>query len=142
MIMPSDPAPSGDPHPREYIRSHKQEIEAWDSYVWKQLLNTFEALKRAWETRRRELKEKVNGLQNQLRYAGYYNQAQIQQEGGRIQALLNEASSNCDCVAASTFQIEEVFKGYRQSADPSSRRRVREATNAAVQSLPNWPQPY
>lgn len=88
--VPSGPAgfsPSGDPHPREYIRSHKQEIEAWNSYAWKQLLNTFEALKRAWETRRRELREKVGGLQAQLQYAGYYNQAQIQQEGGRIQGV-------------------------------------------------------
>ena len=47
-----------------------------------------------------------------------------------------------DSVAASTFQIEEVFSGYRQSGDLSSKRRVREATNAALQSLPNWPQPY
>ena len=38
--------------------------------------------------------------------------------------------------------MEEVFKGYRQSGDLSSKRRVREATNAALQSLPEWPQPY
>jgi hypothetical protein len=81
------PSPSGNPHPREYIRSHKQEIEAWDSYTWKQLLNSCEALKKAWETKRSELKEKVGGLQAQLRYAGYYDRAQIQQEGGRIQAV-------------------------------------------------------
>lgn len=88
--MPSGSAgfsSAGDPHPREYIRSHKQEIEAWDAYAWKQLLNTFEALKRAWETRRSELREKVTGLQAQLQYAGYYNQAQIQQEGGKIQGV-------------------------------------------------------
>jgi hypothetical protein len=31
---PSPRAPS--PHPRDYIRNHRQEIEAWDSYTWKQ----------------------------------------------------------------------------------------------------------
>ena len=90
IIMPSGAAgfsPSGDPHPREYIRSHKQEIEAWDSNAWRQLLNAFESLKKAWETRRMELRERVAGLQAQLQYAGYYNQAQIQQEGGRIQGV-------------------------------------------------------
>ncbi|KAF8808718.1 hypothetical protein BYT27DRAFT_7163973 [Phlegmacium glaucopus] len=145
IITPSGPAgfsPSGDPHPREYIRSHRQEIEAWDSHAWKQLLNTFEGLKKAWEARSKELRERVGGLQAQMQYAGYYNQAQIQQEGGRIQGLLNEADSNVDSVVASSFQIEEVFNGYRQSGNLSSKRRVREATNAALQSLPNWPQPY
>lgn len=34
-----------------------------------------------------ELRERVAGLQAQLQYAGYYNQAQIQQEGGRIQGV-------------------------------------------------------
>jgi hypothetical protein len=78
---------SGDPHPRDYIRSHKQEIEAWDQYTWKQLLNSCEALKRTWESRRNELKDKLGGLQAQLRYAGYYDRTQIQQEGGRIQGV-------------------------------------------------------
>jgi hypothetical protein len=80
-------SPSGDPHPRDYIRSHRQEIEAWDPYTWKQLLNSSEALKKSWESRRNELKNKLAGLQSQLRYAGYYDPAQIQQEVGRIQAV-------------------------------------------------------
>lgn len=80
-------SPSGDPHPRDYIRSHKQEIEDWDSYTWKQLLNSCEALKNSWEWKRNELKTKLAGLQSQHRYAGYYDRTQIQQEGGRIQAV-------------------------------------------------------
>lgn len=35
--------------------------------------------------------------------------------------------------------MQEVFQGYRQSGDQASKRRVREATNAALQSLPDWP---
>ena len=35
--------------------------------------------------------------------------------------------------------MREVFQGYRQSGDLSSKRRVREATNAALQNLPDWP---
>ena len=80
-------SPSGDPHPRDYIRNHRQEIEAWDSYTWKQLLNSCDALKRSWESKRNELKNKLAGLQNQLRYAGYYDRTQIQQEGSRIQGV-------------------------------------------------------
>ncbi|EDR08511.1 uncharacterized protein LACBIDRAFT_327003 [Laccaria bicolor S238N-H82] len=149
---------SGDPHPRDYIRTHKAEIESWDSYAWKQLINTFEALKKAWESRKMELAGRVEQLKMQMQYGGYY-QAQIQQEGSRLYGLLKDAESHfggCseisfepllissfkDSVAASTFQMEEVFKGYRQSGDLSSKRRVREATNAALQSLPEWPQPY
>jgi len=134
--------PAGDRHPREYIHSHKQEIEAWDSYTWRQLFNSFEALNRAWEMRRNELKEKVGGLQAQLRYAGYYDRTQIQHECGRMQGLLNDAQSNFDTVAASKLQFDEVYGGYRQSGDMSSKRRVREATNAALQKLPGWPQSY
>ena len=40
---------------------------------------------------------------------------------------------------ASSFQMQEVFQGYRQSADLASKRRVREASNAALQALPDWP---
>lgn len=134
-------SPAGDPHPREYIRTHKAAIESWDSYAWKQLLNAFEALKKAWESRKMELAGRVEQLKMQMQYGGYY-QAQIQQEGSRLHGLLKEAESHFDSVAASTFQMEEVFKGYRQSGDLSSKRRVREATNAALQSLPEWPQPY
>lgn len=44
-----------------------------------------------------------------------------------------------DSVAASSFQMHEVFQGYRQSGDLASKRRVREASNAALQGLPDWP---
>jgi len=133
-------SPSGNPHPREYLRTHKVEIEAWDTYAWKQLLNAFDALKESWEGRTKELDGKIGQLQAQLQYGGggYYS-GQIQQEGSRLQGLLKEAQSHFDSVAASSFQMHEVFQGYRQSADPASKRRVREASNAALQGLPDWP---
>ncbi|KAF8910617.1 hypothetical protein CPB84DRAFT_1764147 [Gymnopilus junonius] len=135
-------SPAGDPHPRDFVRTHKAEVEAWDSYAWKQLINSFDALKQAWDQRKNELTRKIGELSAQMSYGGGYYAAQIQQQGSRIQGLQKEAENNFDSVAASTFQIREVFSGYRQSGDLASKRRVREATNAALQGLPGWPQPY
>ncbi|ESK94613.1 hypothetical protein Moror_14337 [Moniliophthora roreri MCA 2997] len=131
---------TGEAHPREYIRTHKAEIESWDSYAWKQLLDSFDALKDAWQTRKKELEGKVSQLQLQIQYSGggYYT-VQIQQEAARLQSLTKEADNNFDSIAASSFQMREVFENYRQSGDMASKRRVKEASNAALQSLPGWP---
>ncbi|KAG6817339.1 hypothetical protein H0H87_009937 [Tephrocybe sp. NHM501043] len=135
-------SPSGVSHPREYLRTHKAEIEAWDAYAWKQLLNSFDALKETWDGRAKEIEGKANQLNTQLQYGGGgYHPAQIQQEGARLQGLHKEAKSHADSVVASSFQMQEVFQGYRQSGDLASKRRVREASNAAFQNLPDWPSP-
>lgn len=76
--------------------------------------------------------------QSGMAYGGYFAQ-QIQQEAARLQQLLREAESNFDSVAASHFQMQEVFHGYRQSGDAASKARVREATNASMKGLPGWP---
>jgi hypothetical protein len=47
-----------------------------------------------------------------------------------------------DSTAASSFQMREVFQGYRQSGDLASKKRVRESCNAALSGLPDWPGPY
>ncbi|KAH9481734.1 hypothetical protein JR316_0006261 [Psilocybe cubensis] len=136
---------SGEPHPRDYIRAHKAEIEAWDNFAWKQLLGAFETLMKAWETRKGELAARVGEMSAQMNVGmayGPYYVAQIQQEGARLQGLQKEAENNFDSVAASLFQLREVFAGYRQSGDLASKRRVREAMNAALQGLPTFPQPY
>lgn len=82
--------PKGDSHPKDYIRTHKAEIEAWDNYAWKQLLNTFEAMKNAWGARKDELmaraKEVVSQGQTRMAYGGYYAQ-QVQQEAARLQQV-------------------------------------------------------
>ncbi|KII89969.1 hypothetical protein PLICRDRAFT_40152 [Plicaturopsis crispa FD-325 SS-3] len=119
-------------HPREFIRTHKSELEAWDSYTWKQLLNSFEALQSAWEGRKRE----VNSRMAAMGGAGYgYGYGEIE----RLQSLVKQAEDHFSAVAASSFQMREVLAGYRQSSDPASKRRVRESCNAALNSLPEWP---
>ncbi|KAG6842295.1 hypothetical protein C0991_010583 [Blastosporella zonata] len=141
---PTSPStnPSGVSHPRDYLRAHKGEIDAWDAYAWKQLLHSFNALKESWEGRAKDIEGKANQLQMQLQYGGGgYHPSQVQQEGSRLQGLHKEAKSHADSVAASSFQMQEVFQGYRQSADVASKSRVREASNAAFQGLPDWPSP-
>jgi len=66
----------------------------------------------------------------------------LQQQINALQIMIKEAGSNADSVAASTFQMNEVFTGYRHSGDAASKRRVRESCNAALKSLPDWPGPY
>ena len=54
--------PQTDLHPREFIRKHKEELEIWDTYSWKQLLNSLESLKAAWDRRVEELNAAVRQL--------------------------------------------------------------------------------
>jgi len=123
---------NGNLHPREFIRTHKAELESWDTYAWKQVLNTFNALKDAWAARKKEVEARIAQVQRDYGYTG-------QQEVARLQMLLKEADSNFGAVAASSYQMHEVFQGYRQSGDFASKRRVREATNAALTNLTDWP---
>jgi len=123
---------NGHLHPREFIRKHKAELEIWDPYSWKQVLNAFNALKDAWATRKKDVEGRIMQVQRDYGYTG-------QQEVGRLQGVQKQAESNFDSVAASSFQMHEVFQGYRQSGDQASKRRVREATNAALSNLPDWP---
>ncbi|EED77409.1 predicted protein [Postia placenta Mad-698-R] len=130
------------PHPREYVQQHKAELETWDSYSWKQIQNSFDALKEAWGARKRDIENRARSLGGAGLFGGggyggmYGGQAQ---ELARLEGLVREAESNFDSVAASAFQMHEVYTGYRQSGDIASKRRVREAINAALVSLPDWP---
>ncbi|KAJ3002947.1 hypothetical protein NUW54_g5573 [Trametes sanguinea] len=63
------------------------------------------------------------------------------QQYAQLENMAKEAGLHVDTVAAGAFQMQEVFTGYRQSSDIASKRRVREAINAALSSLPDWPQP-
>lgn len=51
--------PPGVQHPRTFIHSHKAELEAWDPPTWRQVQNTFETLKMAWEMRKRTAESQV-----------------------------------------------------------------------------------
>ncbi|KAF9043658.1 hypothetical protein BDP27DRAFT_1347021 [Rhodocollybia butyracea] len=144
-ISPSTPmttsrSATGAIHPREFIRTHKAEVESWDTYAWKQLLSTFDDLKEGWATRKKEVDERAKQLLVQMQYNGGYH-PQMHQEAERLRALSKEADLNHDSVAASSYQMHEVFQNYRQSGDAASKRRVREASNSALQSLPDWPAP-
>lgn len=139
---------NGHLHPREYIRQHKAELETWDTYSWKQILSEFDMLKEAWIARKNELDSRIAQVQRDYGYTG-------QQEVARLHGVRKDAESNAgmyflhsgnranygpsDSVAASSYQMHEVFQGYRQSGDLASKRRVREATNAALTNLPDWP---
>lgn len=123
-------------------------------------------LKDAWGQRKSEVEARVRAMGGAGLfsgggggYGGYYSGPQ--QEAARLEQLAKQAESNfgvsasiClsivywvlrddpanpDSVAASSFQMHEVFTGYRHSGDLASKRRVREAINAALTSLPDWP---
>ena len=55
--------PSGQPHPRQFIQSHKVELESWNAGTWKQAISLFNELKRSWEKRRVELQKHLVGGQ-------------------------------------------------------------------------------
>jgi len=78
---------NGHTHPREYIRTHKAELEVWDNYAWKQALNAFDVLKDAWAARKKEVESRITQVQRDYGYTG-------QQEVARLQMLLKEADSN------------------------------------------------
>ncbi|KAI9461706.1 hypothetical protein BJY52DRAFT_1211085 [Lactarius psammicola] len=128
--------PPGVQHPRTFIHSHKTELEAWDPPTWRQVQNTFESLKVAWEARKRTAESQVRALGAAGASAGFFGGAQ---EINRLNALIKEAEANIDTIAAAALQMSEMFSGYRQSGDLASKRRVRESCNAAVSGLPDYP---
>jgi len=149
--------PPGVQHPRVFIHSHKAELEAWDPTTWRQVQSVFEALKSAWETRKRAAEAQVRALGGTVgappssasapgffsgaaygAYGGGYQTPQAQ-EIDRLNALIKEANTNIDIVAAGALQMSEVFTGYRHSSDTAGKRRVRESCNAALTGLPEYP---
>lgn len=74
--------PGGYQHPREFVRTHKAELEAWDAYAWKQLLNAFDALKDAWQRRKQEAEAQARNLAA----AAYYDYGAAQ-ESERLQGV-------------------------------------------------------
>ncbi|KAI0091174.1 hypothetical protein BDY19DRAFT_934252 [Irpex rosettiformis] len=131
-----------DPHPREFVQKNKAELEAWDNYAWKQVINSFDTLRNAWTARKGEIEARARSLGGQGLFGGggygYGNYGQAQQVQ-QLDQLAKQAETNADTVAAASFQMQEVHSGYRQSGDLASKKRVREAINAALQSLPDWP---
>ncbi|KZV60643.1 hypothetical protein PENSPDRAFT_746368 [Peniophora sp. CONT] len=151
---PSSPgvAPPGQEHPRQYVQAHKVALEQWDAVAWKQATNAFDALASAWEARKRLLDMRIQqlgstpgaaggffGQGGQQGYGGYGGYNPQAQEVERLNGLAKEAENNVGTVYAAKFQMTEVQGSYRHSTDAASKSRVREATNAALTNLPDWP---
>lgn len=86
----SSAPPPGQPHPREYVYAHKGELELWDAYAWKQLMNAFDALRATWDVRRREAEDRVRALGGAVNWD--YGAAQ---EGQRLQGVRGLVSERC-----------------------------------------------
>ncbi|KAF8759853.1 hypothetical protein RHS01_01672 [Rhizoctonia solani] len=139
--LPSQPqysAPASQPqtqhgdHPRMFVQKFKTELEQWDAAAWKQVMLRIADLRSAWEVRKRDL----NGALEGARFNGW-TPGEMQQ----CQAMIKEAGDNVDTCHASEFQLKEVLSGYRHSTDPASKHRVRDALNAGLRSLPEYPSP-
>ncbi|KAI0264498.1 hypothetical protein BC834DRAFT_844112 [Gloeopeniophorella convolvens] len=136
--------PPGVQHPRTFIQTHKAELEAWDPRHGSRF--------RTRSSRSRCMGGAGTGGH---RGGGFFGarvgmgvrwvrggyQTPQAQEIERLNALIKEADSNIDTVAAAALQMSEVFSGYRHSGDIASKRRVRESCNAAVTGLPEYPPP-
>jgi len=117
-------------HPRSFVRGHKGELESWRPEAWQQLKGSVEKLRLAWMDRRNQAIMAVE------RYGSQWDPTDAQ----RAQDCLHEADNNINLIVASSFQLEEA-QGYQHSRDATSRSRVREALNAALRALPEWPEP-
>ncbi|SCZ89362.1 BZ3500_MvSof-1268-A1-R1_Chr1-1g01132 [Microbotryum saponariae] len=109
-------------HPRQYVQENKA--------IWTQLLARFDTLREAWEARKSAVKQVA--LQGA--------------DPSAVERLTKDADTHIDSIHASKFQLAEVKDTWRQSADAASqvlprKARVREALNAGLNSLPEYPAP-
>ncbi|PVF97143.1 hypothetical protein CPB86DRAFT_786128 [Serendipita vermifera] len=113
-------------HPRTVIATHRNELEQWDLYGWRQCLNSLENLRIAWERMRDDVARVTD-----IGCPPHENAITLK--------MKKEATEKIDNVTAAYLQMQEVFQSYRQSGDPSSKRRVRECLNLGLKNLPEWP---
>ncbi|GAA5837059.1 hypothetical protein JCM3766R1_006519 [Sporobolomyces carnicolor] len=112
-------------HPRQFVQENKQGLMGWDEYCWKQLFGRVDALREAWEQR----------------VAGIKAAANQGADPTSVDQLRREAESNVDSIHAAKMQMNEVKSGWKHSTDPASKSRVREALNAGLSAMPEYPQP-
>jgi len=109
------------------------------------MFNACDGLSAAWGARKREvemiLQQMGGNVEQGLFGPASSYQGYASSELQRWKEMVKEANSNHDTIAASTFQLQEVYASYRQSGDAVSKRRVRESCNAALANLPEWPAP-
>jgi len=70
------PGSQSDLHPREVIRKYRAELELWDNYSWKQVMNSVDCLKKAWERRMQELDARTRQLSTNWGVAAQHELAQ------------------------------------------------------------------
>ncbi|KAK4056943.1 hypothetical protein OIO90_001843 [Microbotryomycetes sp. JL221] len=110
-------------HPRQYVHDNKHLLMTWDDYAWKQLLSRVDSLREGWEQR----KSSISSLGNQGA------------DPTSIDQLRKDADNYIDSCHAAKMQLAEVKEGWRHSTDAASKARVREALNAGLASLPEYP---
>jgi len=96
---------NGNPHPREFIRTHKAELEIWDPYAWKQVLNAFDGLKDAWAARKKDAEGRIAQVQRDYGYTG-------QQEVARLYGVLKDAESK---FGKFTVYMSNIIHPYEQN---------------------------
>ncbi|GAA5893621.1 hypothetical protein JCM6882_007863 [Rhodosporidiobolus microsporus] len=112
-------------HPRQFVQENKAQLMLWEEYAWKQLLGRVDALREAWETRK----------------AGIQAAANQGADPTSADHLRKQADNYVDSCHAAKMQLDEVKTGWRHSTDAASKARVREALNAGLSSLPEYPPP-
>ena len=90
-----------DLHPREVIRKYKAELEVWDTYSWKQVMNSLESLKKAWENRMRELDMRAKQLSTSWGVAAQHELAQYKNVGFLLMSLFLSGDVCFNSVASS-----------------------------------------
>lgn len=112
-------------HPRQFVQENKQGLMSWDDYSWKQLFARVDALREAWEQR----------------VAGIKAAANQGADPTSVEQLRRDAENHVDSIHAAKMQMNEVKTGWKHSTDPASKARVREALNAGLSAMPEYPQP-
>ncbi|GAA6023337.1 hypothetical protein JCM10207_005751 [Rhodosporidiobolus poonsookiae] len=112
-------------HPRQYVQENKAQLMLWDEYSWKQLFQRVDALREAWE----------------IRKAGIQAAANQGADPTAVDHLRRQTDNHIDSIHAAKMQLNEVKEGWRHSTDVASKARVREALNAGLSSLPEYPPP-
>ena len=50
------------------MRMYKAQLNAWDVYSWKQFLGALDALRNAWERRKRDMETTVSQIQMRMQF--------------------------------------------------------------------------
>ncbi|KAH8926805.1 hypothetical protein BT69DRAFT_1347740 [Atractiella rhizophila] len=122
---PSPSIPVNENHPKGYVQSHRQDLEKWDPYNWKQLIGKYDGLEKSWKERLDDI-EKLFGWRKDAHGSSRY------------QDLKKDCEDKIGLISASKFQCSEVEQSYRHSSDSTSRSRVRQALNDSLKSLPEF----